>query len=116
MTKRFTVLHVIVWAFRVLGVLAVIVGLVAGIVGLVGGFGRGFGMMDRYNYGRMMGAGIGFGYFFGSLLGGILLYGAGEVIDLLLAIETNTRAHTHVVDDKKSAVVQASPEAPANPE
>jgi len=109
--KKFPVLHVIVWIFRILGVLALITALIAGIAGLVAGFGRGFGMMNRFGYGGMMGYSGGLGVFFSGLLGGILLYGAGEVIALLLAIEENTRSSHHVMQEKK----ELPAEPPANP-
>ena len=108
--KKFPVLQVIVWILRVLGALALITALIAGIAGLVAGFGRGFGMMNRFGYGGMMGYG-GFEIFFSGLLGGILLYGAGEVIALLLAIEENTRSSQRVTQEKK----ELPAEPPANP-
>ena len=111
MRSKFPVLHVIVWIFRVLGVLVLVVSLVAGIAGLVGGFGRGFGMMNRYQFGPMMGYRGGFGMFFGGLIGGVFLYGVGEVIALLLSIEENTRMNRRVVEEKP----QTPPEPPVIP-
>ncbi len=108
MRSKFPVLHVIVWIFRVLGVLVLVVSLVAGVVGLFGGFGRGFGMMERNQFGPMMGYRGGFGMFFGGLISGIFLYGAGEVIALLLSIEENTRMNRRVVEEKP----QLPPEPP----
>lgn len=110
MQNKFPVLHVIVWIFRILGALVLITALIAGIAGLVTGFGRGFGTMNRFGYGGMMGYG-GFEIFFSGLLGGILLYGAGEVIALLLAIEENTRSSRYVMQEKK----EPPTEPPANP-
>lgn len=107
MRNRFPVLHVIVWIFRVLGVLVSIVALIAGIVGLVGGFTRGFGMMDRYHFVPMMGVRGGFGMFFGGLLSGIFLYGFGEVVAVLLSIEENTRVNRCIVEEK--------PQTPSEP-
>jgi len=92
MKKRFPVLRLIAWVFRVLGVLTLIVALVAGIVGLVNGFSRGFGMMNPYWGNQAFAYRSALWMFVSGLFGGILLYGAGEVIDLLLAIEENTRA------------------------
>lgn len=92
MKKRFLVLRFIAWALRVLGALTLIVALIAGIVGLVNGFSRGPGMMYPYWGRQMMGGWSGFGVLLSGLFGGIMLYGAGEVVDLLLAIEENTRA------------------------
>lgn len=91
MTKKFTVLRVIAWILRILGAAVLVVAFIAGIAGIVAGITRGFGFMGHYGAGRMMGFGMGFGYFLSGLLGGIVLYGAGEVVDLLLAIEENTR-------------------------
>lgn len=115
MDKKFTVLHIIVWIFRVLGALVLVASLIAGIAGLVTGFGHGFGMMNRFGYPRMMGYGFGIGGFFGGIIGGILLYGIGEVIALLLAIETNTRQHMHGMEEKKPAQPPAPVEPPVNP-
>ncbi len=92
MKKRFLVLRFIAWALRVLGALTLIVALIVGIVGLFTGYSRGVGMMNPYWGRQMMGAWGGFGVLLSGLFGGIILYGAGEVIDLLLAIEENTRA------------------------
>jgi hypothetical protein len=111
MKKKFPVLHVIVWIFRVLGALVLITALIAGIAGMVTGFTRGFGMMDRYGYGGMMGFGGGFGILFSGLLSGIFLYGAGEVIALLLAIEENTRSSQRITEVKQELPVAP----PANP-
>ena len=110
MQNKFPVLHVIVWIFRILGVLVLITALIAGIAGLVAGFGRGFGMMERWSYGGTMGYG-GVSIFLSGLLGGIFLYGAGEVIALLLAIEENTRSSQRVMEEKK----ETPAEPPANP-
>lgn len=115
MDKKFTVLHIIVWIFRVLGALVVVISLIAGIASLVTGFGHGFGMMNRFNYPRMMGYGFGIGGFIGGLIGGILLYGIGEVIVLLLAIESNTRMHMHGMEEKKPVQPQMPAEPPVNP-
>lgn len=112
MKSKFPVLHFIVWTFRVLGLIVLVVALVAGIAGLVGGFTRGFGMMDRYPFGPMMGYRGGFGMFFGGLLSGIFLYGIGEVIALLLAIEENTRANRRMMEEKP----QTPPAPPVNPD
>lgn len=98
MKKRFLVLRFIAWALRVLGALTLIVALIVGIVGLVNGFSRGPGMMYPFYRNQMMGSWEGFGVLLSGLFGGILLYGSGEVIDLLLAIEENTRGmvvHQH---------------------
>ena len=111
MRSKFPVLHVIVWIFRILGVLVLIMSLVAGIAGLVGGFTRGFGMMDRYQFGPMMGYRGGFGMFFGGLLSGIFLYGFGEVIAVLLSIEENSRSNRRLAEEKP----QVTPETPVNP-
>lgn len=92
MKKRFLVLRFIALALRVLGALTLIVALVGGIVALINGFSRGPGMMYPSWGNQMMGYWGGFGFLLSGLFGGILLYGAGEVIDLLLAIEENTRA------------------------
>jgi len=108
MRNKFPVLHVIVWIFRVLGVLVLIVSLVAGIAGLVGGFTRGFGMMDRYQFAPMMGYRGGFIQLISGFLGGIFLYGFGEVIAVLLSIEENTRAGRRLVEEK----AQTPPESP----
>jgi len=116
MDRKFTVLHIIVWIFRVLGALVLVVSLIAGIAGMFTGFGHGFGMMNRFGYGRMMGVGFGFGTLFGGLIAGILLYGIGEVIELLLAIEMNTRSHMHGMEEKKVVQPQVPPEVPVNPQ
>src|SRR5512134_2000410 len=99
MRNKFPVLHVIVWIFRVLGVLVLVVSLIAGIAGLVGGFTRGFGMMDRYPFAPMMGFRGGFIPLISGFLSGIFLYGFGEVIAVLLSIEENTRASRRMVEE-----------------
>lgn len=91
MKKRFPVLRFIAWVFRILGALTLIVALIAGIVSLVNGFSRAPGMMAPFMRSQMIGYWSGLWMFLSGLFGGILLYGAGEVIDLLLAIEENTR-------------------------
>lgn len=107
MRNKFPVLHVIVWIFRVLGVLVLVVALIAGIAGLAGGFTRGFGMMDRYQFAPMMGYFGGFIPLISGLLSGIFLYGFGEVIAVLLSIEENTRVNRRIVEEK--------PQTPAEP-
>lgn len=92
MGKKFSVLRVISWFFRVLGVLVVVVALIAAIASVVAGIGRGTGIMGHYGASRMMGYWGGFGMFVSGLLGGIVLYAVGELVELLLAIEENTRA------------------------
>jgi len=91
MGKKFSVLRIISWFFRVLGVLVLVVALIAAIASVVAGIGRGAGFMGHYGAGRMMGYWGGFGFFVSGLLGGIVLYAAGELFELLLAIEENTR-------------------------
>lgn len=107
MQRKFPVLHVIVWIFRVLGVLVLIAALIAGIAGLFSGFTRGFGMMDRFQYGPMMRFHGGFIPLVSGLLSGIFLYGFGEVIAVLLSIEENTRSNRRLAEEKPQT--QAEP-------
>lgn len=92
MKKRFGVLRLIAWVFRILGALVLIAALIAAIAGVVAGFTNGGGAWGHYGTGWMMGFWGGFYFFLVGLFSGVLLYGAGEVIELLLAIEENTRA------------------------
>lgn len=91
MEKRFVVLRVIVWVLRILGVLAIVVGIIGGITGLITGF-RPLGMMRPFGSYQGMRNFMGGWYLLSGLVSGIILYGVGEVIELLLAIEENTRA------------------------
>ncbi|MHB0924068.1 MAG: hypothetical protein ACYC3H_08910 [Bellilinea sp.] len=92
MKKKFGVLRLISWVLRVLGALALIAALIAAVASLVGGFTRGPGAMGQFWSGGMMSYWGGLYYLLVGLFSGILLYGAGEVIELLLAIEENIRA------------------------
>ena len=91
MKKKFGVLRLISWVFRILGALALIAALIAAVASIVGGFTRGPGAMGQYWSGGMMSYWGGFYFLLVGLFSGIMLYGAGEVIELLLAIEENTR-------------------------
>jgi len=109
MGKKFTVLRVLSWVFRVLGVIVLVVALIAAIASVVAGFGRGFGMMGHYGVGRMMGYWGGFGMFASGLFGGVVLYAAGELVELLLAIEENTRTLRSTPDSKSQPVDSTPP-------
>lgn len=102
MKRKYLVLRFIAGALRVLGALTLIVALIGGIVSLFNGYNRGPGMMNPYWGNQMMGNWGGLGFLISGLFGGIILYGAGEVIDLLIAIEENTRAvvHPHETTEK----------------
>ena len=89
MKKKFTVLRAIAWIFKILGILVLVAAVVAGILGLVYGFAHDGVMFERMS--RVMGAWPAI-YLMGSgLFGALFLFGTGEVLDLLIAIEENTR-------------------------
>lgn len=111
MGKKFTALRIISWFFRVLGVLVLVVALIAAIASVVAGIGRGVGIWGHYGAGRMMGYWGGFGMFVSGLLGGIVLYAAGELVELLLAIEVNTRAVRGIPENKPQIAEGAQPPA-----
>jgi len=106
MRKKFGVLRIIAWTLRVLGGLVLVVAFIAAIASLVAGFTSGFSPMGHFRTGQMMGYWSGFGMFVSGLFGGIFLYGAGEVVDLLLAIEENTRAMRELPETKPEPPVE----------
>ncbi|MDT8899018.1 MAG: hypothetical protein ACPLUL_11680 [Thermanaerothrix sp.] len=92
MEKRFGALRVIGIIFKVLGVIVFLIALIAAVAALVGGAARMLGPGDW----RFMMRGLGV---LGSLwillwgaISAVFLYGIGEVLDLLIAVEENTRA------------------------
>lgn len=100
MKKKFGVLRLIAWVLRILGALALIAALIAAVASVVVGFTRGSGTMGHFWSGGMMGYWGGFNFLLMGLFSGIMLYGAGEVIDLLLSIEENTRAMRQLPESK----------------
>ncbi|NLE75769.1 MAG: hypothetical protein GX605_03310 [Chloroflexi bacterium] len=119
MEKRYTALRAIGTFYKVLGGLAAVVTVLAVLAiclgavlgsGVLGGLGREFGV--NVPMGRMGGAFEGLIVGFFALLYGagvaVTLFGIGELIYLLLAVEENTRVTAHLLRQGS-----ASPKAPA---
>lgn len=90
MKKKFTVLRAIAWIFKILAILVLVGAVAAGILGLVFGFAHDGIMYERMS--RVMGAWPAIYLISSGLFGALFLFGTGEVIDLLISIEENTRA------------------------
>lgn len=102
--KRFGALRTIGSIFKVLGIISVIAGAVMAIIAIVFLSVRGVaGPMSGLR--MMTGSGVwaGLTALFWGALGGLVLYGAGEVIYLLIAVEENTRAATLMLRQQMDA-------------
>ena len=121
METKFKVLRVIGTLWKVLAWIALIVGIVFAVgVLLAGILGAGMPRMFLRDYGPMMdrmpwAAGLAGGIigFFAALIGSVvyflLLYAAGELVYLLLAIEENTRATTQLLTPAQEPETFAPP-------
>ena len=104
MKKRFQVLHIIANVFRVLGIVVAAAALVGALITLVMSLAGG-------QIWRMFGIDANTGFFGGLILAfliillgalkALIMYGFGELISLLLAIEENT--HNAVLLQEKSS-------------
>jgi len=92
MEKRFGALRVIGLIFKVLGVIVFFGALIAGVAIIVGGAARALAPGDWRFMMRGFGLLGGLWVLLYGFIGAVFLYGAGEVLDLLIAVEENTRA------------------------
>jgi hypothetical protein len=106
MKKRFQVLHIIATVFRILGIVtaaaAIVLALIALVMSMAGG-----------QIWRLVGIDANTGFFGGlmaafliiliGVLKAIMMYGAGEIISLLLSIEENSH-NTVLLLDKSSRI------------
>ncbi|GAP11905.1 hypothetical protein BECAL_03101 [Bellilinea caldifistulae] len=88
MEKKFQALRVIATLFKVLAVIIVIAAIIAAVAGVVS-----FAVSHRGLGLSRLGLFSGINFLIGGLISGLFLYGFGELIYLLLAIEENTRAY-----------------------
>jgi hypothetical protein len=119
MEKKFRVLRFIGTVYKILAWIALVGGVlfaVGSLIAMIVGGGRAF-IPHRYQE-FVPGALAGVISFLGSLLMAVLyfvmLYGVGELIFLLLAIEENTRATAHMLHGQPSpSTEQTAPQAAA---
>lgn len=92
MEKRFGALRVIGIIFKVLGVIVFLIALIAAVAALVGGTARMLAPGDWRFMMRGLGVLSGLWILLWGAISAVFLYGIGEVLDLLIAVEENTRA------------------------
>lgn len=92
MEKRFGALRVIGIIFKVLGVIVFFGALIVAVAMFVGGAARMFGPGEWRFMMRGLGVLSGLWVLLWGAISAVFLYGAGEVLDLLIAVEENTRA------------------------
>lgn len=98
MEHRYRALRIIATVYKIIGAIVAVVAVFAGLsVCALAAFGSSLGTQTLRDSGLPAGSGLLGGIFFAlvALLGGgvyaILIYGAGDVISLLIALEENTR-------------------------
>lgn len=97
MQQKYSALRLVSNIYRGLGVLAVIGGLLLAVLSLLGSA----QLSNYYGYGRSLGIvnlTSAFIIFIGCGLTGLGLYAFGELIQLLIAVEENTRASTRALN------------------
>jgi hypothetical protein len=119
--KRFGALRMIGNIFKVLGIVTVVVGVVVAVLSVVilamHRFGGGL-TSSTYGLRVMTGGGIlsGLLALLWGAIGGLFLYGAGEVIHLLIAVEENTRASMLLLRRQQSKPAADSSSIPLPPD
>lgn len=109
--KRFGALRTIGKIFKVLGIIAVIAGVVMAVVSIVFLSMHSFAnpmYSPQFGLRAMMGSGIwaGLAALLWGAIAGLVLFGVGEVIDLLIAVEENTRASMLMLRQQQSTAAK----------
>ena len=117
--KRFGALRTIGKIFKVLEIISVVAGVVMAVVSIV--------FLSMHTFANplnspmfgaraLMGGGIwaGLAALLWGALGGLVLFGSGEVIDLLIAVEENTRASAQLLRQQQNPAAGLPPEKGGN--
>jgi hypothetical protein len=104
MKKRFGILHVIASIFKVLGIVIAVITVIAALITFIFSFSGG-------QLWKLIGVDVNTGFFAGLLVAFIILllgglyalvaYGYGELINLLLSLEENTRNTVALLEKSK---------------
>jgi amino acid transporter len=117
--KRFGALRTIGKIFKVLGIISVVAGVVMAVVSIVFLSMHPFANplnSPMFGARALMGGGIwaGLAALLWGALGGLVLFGSGEVIDLLIAVEENTRASAQLLRQQQNPAAGLPPEKGGN--
>ncbi|MBN1259722.1 MAG: hypothetical protein JXB35_03490 [Anaerolineae bacterium] len=122
MEKRYGVLRFIATLWKILAWIVLVLGILGAIASLIGGIAGGLDartMRDLGIPGFVSGTLIGVMVFVVALVGAVLqflvLYAAGEVVSVFLAIEENTRATRALLERRSPSQATYPPPQPATP-